>query len=281
MRSGRFAFYSAASPPAAMSFPLSRITAPFRMQPGLQRLGGEPRHLSALTPGSVLWQEKKRVLESGASRLVMPGFDPQPAIAAILAQARAEGIAAAGPIELAFEEDFAVLEAQGTTLPWLCVCVPSHWAPEDKLGLPFTAVHAPVADNGALLSAASHLVRLVTGGERFERFVWTLSPSGRYDQHPRRHPRAPWPDTADAEAFAARCFLRAERQTFFPVPGVPGQAVFTIRVMLQPLLEAVQSAQDAQRLHDALASMSAAVLAYKGLAPARERLLAWLATRAA
>jgi dimethylamine monooxygenase subunit A len=281
LRSGRFAFYSAATLNPAMSFPLSRIAVPFRMQPGLQRLEGDARHLTPLAPGSALWQEKKRVLEAGASRLCVPGFDPQPAIAATLAQARVEGIAAHEPIELAFEEDFAVLEAQGTTLPWLCVCVPSHWAPEDKLGLPFPAVHAPVADNGALLAAASHLVRLVTSGDRFERFVWTVTPSGRYDQHPHRHARAPWPATADPAAFATQCFLRAERQTFFPMPGAPGQAVFTIRVMLQPLVEAVQGAQDARRLHDALASMSDAVLAYKNLAPARDRLLAWLASRGA
>jgi hypothetical protein len=62
---------------------------------------------------------------------------------------------------------------------------------------------------------------------------------------------------------------------------VAGQAVFTIRVMLQPLDEAVAGAAEARRLHDALASMSDAVLAYKGLAPARERLLAWLAARSA
>jgi len=111
--------------------------------------------------------------------------------------------------------------------------------------------------------------------------VWTVTPSGRYDQHPRRHPRAPWPATSDPQAFAARCFLRAERQTFFPVPGVPGQAVFTIHVMLRPLQEAVRTRDDAQRLHASLASMSEAVLAYKSLAPARDRLLAWLTARSA
>nr|WP_255428365.1 heme-dependent oxidative N-demethylase subunit alpha family protein [Ramlibacter cellulosilyticus] len=251
------------------------------MQPGLQRLGADARHLTPLAPGSPLWQEKKRVLDAGASRLAVPGFDPQPAIAAILAQARAEGIAASEPIELAFEEDFAVLEAQGATLPWLCVSVPSHWAPEDKLGLPFPAVHTPVADNQALLAAAAQLVRLVTGGERFERFVWTVTPGARYDQHPRRHARTPWPDTADPQSFAAQCFLRSERQTFFPIPGVPGQAVFTIRVMLQPLADAVRTREDALRLQASLASMSDAVLAYKSLAPARDRLLAWLALRSA
>jgi hypothetical protein len=137
-------------------------------------------------------------------------------------------------------------------------------------------VHAPVADNQALLAASRHLVSLVTSGERFERFVWTVSPSGRHDQHPCRHARTPWPATQDPREFAARCFLRAERQTFLPMPAVTGQAVFTIRVMLQPLVEAVTRSEDAQRMHDALASMSDAVLAYKGLAPARDRLLAWL-----
>jgi len=263
------------------AFDLSRVAVPFRMQPGLQRLGPGAAHLTPLAAGSPLWHEKKRVLEAGASRLAVPGFDPQPAIAAILAQARAEGLDAAEPVELAFEEDFAVLDGASSTLPWLCVCVPSHWAPEDKLGQPFATVHAPVADNQAILAAGRQLVQLVTGGERFERFVWTVTPSGRHDQHPVRHPRAPWPGSTDPQVFAEACFLRAERQTFFPVPGVPGQTVFTIRVMLQPLPDAVRSREDARRLHDALASMSEAVLAYKGLAPARGRLLAWLAGRAA
>ena len=83
------------------------------------------------------------------------------------------------------------------------------------------------------------------------------------------------------DAFARRLFLRAERQTFFPVAQDSGQAVFTIQVMLQPLEQAVRTPADAQRLHASLASMSEAVLAYKGLAPARERLLAWLRTRGA
>ena len=264
-----------------MSFHLSRAAVPFRMLPGLQRLGGDARHLTPLAPGSALWHEKKRVLDSGQSQLAVPGFDVRIPVNAILAQAQGEGHPVRGPIELAFEEDFALLDGASTTLPWLCVSVPSHWAPEDKLGLPFHGVHAPVADSQALLAASRQLVQLVTGGGHFERFVWTITPSGRFDQHPRRHGREPWPDTADPQALAARCWLRSERQTFFPVPGEAGQAIFTIRVMLQPLAEAVASADDAQHLHATLASMSEAVLQYKGLVPARERLLAWLAARSA
>jgi hypothetical protein len=263
-----------------VDFDLSRIAAPFRMQPGLQRLAPGARQLTPLVAGSPLWREKKEVVDAHASRLCVDGFDPQPALRAIAAQAAREGLVAKGPPELAFEADFAVLEGQGGTLPWLSVCVPSHWAPEDKLGLPFASVHAPVADNQMLLAAGRQLVQLVTSGERFERFVWTVTPSGRFDQHPRRHARAPWPQETDPALFARQCFLRVERQTFFPVDEVPGQAVFTIRVMLQPLAEASSAPEDARRLHDALASMSEPVLAYKNLAPARDRLLAWLADRA-
>ena len=52
--------------------------------------------------------------------------------------------------------------------------------------------------------------------------------------------------------------------------------LFTIRVMLEPLAMALRQPADALRLHDAIASMSDAVLAYKNLTPARARLLRWL-----
>lgn len=266
-----------------MDFDFELIAAPFRMQPGLRRLAPGARHLTALASGSALFEDKRRVHESGASRHVAAGFDPAPALAAIERQAALEGHPGfdADRLELAFEEDFAVLDGADGSLPWLCVCVPSHWAPEDKLGLDFAAVHAPVADNAALLRAGSQLVGLATSGERWERFVWSVSPSPHFDQHPRRQPRAPWPPGEDDDAFAQSCWLRAERQTFFPVGHGTRQAVFTIRVMLQPLAQAVDSAAKAARLLAALASMSEAVLAYKGLAFARGPLLRWLARKAA
>jgi hypothetical protein len=263
-----------------MDFDPSQIAVPFRMQPGLRRLDAGACQLTALDPASQLAGEKHAVLQAGASRHVVPGFDPSAALEAIAAHARQHGLPIADdrlPLELAYQEDFAVLDADGT-LPWLCVCAPSHWAPEDKLGLPFAAVHAPVADAQLLLASAGQLVALATGGDAWERSVWTITPSPRHDQHPRRHARTPWPATPDAAAFAAGCWLRAERQTFLPVTGTR-QAVFTIRVMLQPLVQAADTPVKAQRLHDALASMSDAVLAYKGLAAARTPLLQWLRTQ--
>ncbi|HEY8050747.1 MAG TPA: heme-dependent oxidative N-demethylase subunit alpha family protein [Ramlibacter sp.] len=256
-----------------MDFSLVDIAVPFRMQPGLRRLDASDPQLTLLDPASPLYREKLAVMESGQSRQAVAGFDPTAAIAAMR-----ERLPSDLPPEIAYEQDFAVLDGETGTLQWLCVCVPSHWAPEDKIGLDFAAVHAPVADNKLLVSSSAQLVKLATSGECWERFVWTVTPSGRYDQHPRRHAREPWPDAQDPTGFAQKLWLRAERQTFFPVANTR-QSVFTIRVMLQPLEESVQAPGAARKLHDALATMSDTVLAYKGLAPARDRLLAWLAPR--
>ena len=268
---------------AAMDFDFNQIAVPFRMQPGLRRLEPGAAQLTPLDPAGPLSAEKRKVLAARQSLHCIAGFDPAPALAAIADQARRDGVADAlrpgMPPELAFEEDLAILDGDTSTLPWLCVCAPSHWAPEDKLGLSFAAVHAPVAGNAALQAAGAQLVKLVTGGGCWERFVWTVTPSPRYDQHPHRHARTPWPQTTDPEAFASQCFLRAERQTFFPVGRGTRQAVFTIRVMLQPLARSVATREHALRLHDSIASMSDAVLQYKGLAPSRDSLLRWLKRR--
>jgi dimethylamine monooxygenase subunit A len=262
-----------------MNFDFTRLPVPFRMQPGLRRVDAADAAPTTLAPSSRMWAEKRAVLEAGQSMHATPGFDARPALDAISRYSGGQWRAGKGPLELAFEEDFAVLDGTSGTLPWLCVCLPSHWAPEEKLGLGFSALHAPVADNEALVAASRQLVALATSGECWERWVWTITPSSRYDQHPRRHARDPWPVTADPDTFAQACWLRAERQVFLPVGADTRQAVFTIRVMLQPLPEAVRTGEDAGRMHDSVASMSPAVLAYKNLAAAREPLLRWLTAR--
>lgn len=262
-----------------MDFDFRHIAVPFRMLPGLERLPAGAQQLTALEPAHPLHAHKRALMAARLSRLCVPGFDPGPALDAIAAQAQAQGLdwhpGNGVPLELAFEEDFAILEGDGGTVPWLCVCAPSSWAPEDKLGLTFAAMHAPVADGGGLRDSAAVLVRVATSGVRWERWVWTVSPSPRHDQHPRRYRRPAWLSIDDPQAFAQACWLRVERQTFLPVPGTR-QAVFTIRVQLEPLASAVDTPDKARRLHDSLASMSDAVLAYKNLADAKPRLMRWL-----
>jgi hypothetical protein len=208
--------------------------------------------------------------------LPVGGGDPE--IGALLADLPREQRATA-LLCLAFEEDFAVLDGDTATVPLLAVCLPSRWAPADKLGRHFAEIHAPVADSSMLTAASASLAHLVTGSERWERFVWTISADPHLNHHPAKG-ASPWPAGIDADALAAVASFRSEHQTFIPIAG-SRRAVFTIHVESQPLAIAVTDADAAQRLHDALASMSPAVLGYRGLVDARDRLLTWLATRSA
>ncbi len=211
----------------------------------------------------------------------------------------------AGLLSLAFAEDFAIVDARDGTIPWLAVALPSHWAPEAKVGRHFAEVHAPVADSALLLKASASLVQLVSGrgaptapgpteaaGARrdtaaasssstddgpadWERFVWTVTDHPRLHAHPDRVPRPRWRDTP-----VERAWFRTERQTFIPLPQLE-QAIFTIEVAVTPLSEVAADGRHAAALHAAIGSMSDAVLAYRGLAEVREPLLAWLAERSA
>lgn len=183
-----------------------------------------------------------------------------------------------GLLCLVFAEDLAVLDASDASVPWMAVTLPSFWAPEAKVGLPFAAIHAPVADNQRLLQAADQLVHLVTTAERWERFVWTITDHSRLHAHPARVAPQRWLDTTPAQAW-----FRSERQTFLPVAtpgttaaGLPLQAVFTIAVELQPLSRVAAQPERRQALAAAVASMSPAVLAYRGLQTVSDELLQWL-----
>jgi len=180
----------------------------------------------------------------------------------------------AGLLSLSFAEDFAIADADSARIPWLAVCLPSHWAPETKVGRHFAEVHAPVADNALLLKASESLLKLVTGSERWERFVWTVTDHPRLNAHPAHVDPVRWPGTR-----VDRAWLRTEHQTFIPLPE-RRQAVFTIHVELQALAQAAHPPSRAAVLHAAIATMSPAVLDYRGLATVREPLLAWLAQRA-
>ena len=125
--------------------------------------------------------------------------------------------------------------------------------------------------------------------DRWERFVWTLSAHPRLHAHPQRVDAARWPAGLDDDALAAQTWWRTERQTFIPVPPAAGaapgsaagaQAVFTILVNVTPLSRAFSDPAQAGRVHDALASMSDAVLDYRGLTAVRAPLLRWLARQA-
>lgn len=271
------------------------VASPFRMQPGLSRL--LPATDAAQPPVSppplflrdaqapAYAAQKQAVLQTHHERALVGQAEPAVLQAIAAAYAAQTGVAlapTAQALALGLQEDLVVLhdEPDAMRTRWLSVCFPSNWSPADKLGLDFSAIHAPVADNALLQAGGKGIVDMAFRQASMLRHVWLLTPSGDLPQHPETR-RTRW---ADAEAQAdtsgqrllEQVFFRVERQTTLPLPALQ-RGVFFIRVMVCPLLAVLQVAPArAAELHAALASMTEAVVAYRGMASMRPRLLAEL-----
>ena len=267
------------------------VVSPFRMRPGLARmphaLGAVPMPLFLRDGLAGAYADRKRAVLQTHHGLSHIG-EADPAVLQAIAEAYAAqtGVSlAAEPDALAegMQEDFVVLHDEpgdGFRARFLSVCFPSNWNPAEKLGLDFTAIHAPVADNALLQAGARGIVDMAFRQAPMLRHVWLLTPNGDLAQHPETR-RTRWEDAlaaADAPGASGRLidqvFFRVERQTTLPLPALR-RGVFFIRVMVAPLVDvlAVAPARAAE-LADALASMSETVVAYRGMTAVRERLCA-------
>ena len=269
------------------------VASPFRMRPGLARLEDASPPLfvrDGLAP--VYAAHKQAVLRH--HRPIAQIGEADPAVLAAMADVYAAqiGVRLAPEVDAltqGIQEDFVILHDEpGETGPelhsrFLSVCFPSNWAPAEKLGLDFTAIHAPVADNALLQAGARGIVDLAFRQTPMLRHVWLLTPSPDLAQHPQTR-RFRWDDAlrqADASGHRLidEVFFRVERQTTLPLPSLR-RGVFFIRVMVAPLAEVLgHEAPRAGELHAALASMSPAVVAYRGMGTVRDRLLAELGDR--
>ena len=279
------------------------VTRPFRMRPGLARLhapSAAPASASDHAPAHSLFlrdslapvyrAHKSQVLAHEAA-FTQVGTPHGPALEAIArAYAQETGVdVPADPTALAthLQEDFVVLyDHPGGDMrtEFLSVSFASNWNPQEKLGLNFAAIHQPVADNALLQSGARGIIDMAFRQASMLRHVWLLSPSDDLSQHPatRLQRRATWDDAlARAEqqgtTLLAQTTFRVERQTTLPLPDLQRGAFF-IRVMVCPLLAVLEQApQRRAELHEAIASMSDAVVDYRGMAAVRDRLLSELA----
>lgn len=266
------------------------VVSPFRMRPGLARLAA---HEAADTPAlfmrdaqaSAYAEHKRAVLQQHRERGLIGEADPAVLQAIAHAYAAQTGITLAPEAEalaLGLQEDFVILhdEPDAMRARFLSVCFPSNWNPAEKLGLDFAAIHAPVADNALLQAGGKDVIDMAFRQAPMLRHVWLLTANGDLAQHPETR-RSRWEDAlaqADArgERLIDQVFFRVERQTTLPLPALR-RGVFFIRVLVCPLVAVLREQPGrAAQLVEALASMSDAVLAYRGMAAVRPRLLAEL-----
>ncbi|HWB23829.1 MAG TPA: heme-dependent oxidative N-demethylase subunit alpha family protein [Chitinophagaceae bacterium] len=164
------------------------------------------------------------------------------------------------------QEDVAICQLDGDK-DWLAaihLCCPNHWAPADKIGKPFSHVHAIVPGMEKLNS--NYFKMLQTGVQKgpFFRFAWGISTDTRLNHHPVAPPgidqvywwgRRVEEDTSDI-------YLRVERQS---ITGLPANNcfLFTIRTYFYNI--DTLSAEEKKALFHAVEGMSPESLEYKGL----------------
>ncbi|TAG01393.1 MAG: DUF3445 domain-containing protein [Betaproteobacteria bacterium] len=179
---------------------------------------------------------------------------------------------------ITLQEDFVILKNDGHSLrtEYLSVAFPSRWDPREKLGLDFTAIHAPVADNQMLQAAGSSIMAMAFMKQPMLRHVWLIVPSASLAQHPEQNDYS-WSKTLqDPAPLLPRLYFRVERQTTWPLLHLD-RAVFFIRVMMRSLTDVLRLEPNrAQALREALQSMTPAVVAYRGMTEAMPRLLSEL-----
>jgi hypothetical protein len=176
------------------------------------------------------------------------------------------------------EPDFAVMRATRDRVIRLvggCVCFPSSWSPEKKLGMELKDIHAVVPGlnptMGGMIGGAMGNLKPGTIGMRAD---WSLKASTELNHHPLRNMPLP-----DALATPDNSFIRVERQMMVGLPET-GDATagiaFCIRYALYRVADMANDPDLRAGVERSLGTMPDDVADYKGLAAARAPLVAGL-----
>ncbi len=174
-------------------------------------------------------------------------------------------------------EDLAVwqLSDQGDYLSTVHLCAPSHWAPTEKVGKPFSMVHEPVAGMDKLRKNYQPMLSSLLQPKTWVRFAWGLSTDDRLNHHPEPpldQNKKNWRGRS-FDPIDPTLFVRVERQTLTGFPEV-NAVLFTIRTYFMDVKGLITS--ERQALADVLDSMSEATLRYKGLLIDKAKIIKWL-----
>ncbi len=171
----------------------------------------------------------------------------------------------------AWEPDYLLLKpdsAGAFRLLAACVCFPSSWSLQEKVGRPVEEIHGVVPELNSALAVQIHRFLSKLGPDvAWLRANWGLTRSPELNQHPGRNlPRL------DASISPDEVWLRVEHQALLALRE-SGGVLFGIRLAIHPLRGILCDRSLTRRLARALETMPESVAQYKGIAAARARLI--------
>jgi dimethylamine monooxygenase subunit A len=183
-------------------------------------------------------------------------------------------------LALQIQEDVALLSRaeEKEHLALLHLCSPSHWSGQEKIGMSFTEIHAPVPGIELVNRAAKNIINVMIHKGPFVRFVWSFVTDDRLNHHPSAPPGID-PITWRGRSFNADAsppfYLRVERQV---TRGFPEEecALFGIRVSFWSGQEIKDDPEKRMQLISSLQSMTPESRVYKGVSHCFSELIEWL-----
>lgn len=170
-----------------------------------------------------------------------------------------------------WEPDLLLLRIEANSQPQLvggCVCFPSSWSLAEKIGRPLDVIHEPVATfNTQFANPVRQFLDKMKPGISWERINWGLSRSSELNQHPNR--KLPG---LDGSVELQDVWFRVEYQSLVALPKTQG-ILFGIRLILESLEVLSRDPYFSSGVERALQTMPEAVARYKGILPARDRLI--------
>lgn len=171
------------------------------------------------------------------------------------------------------QEDLLVLAGDGPALVAGQLCFGNVWSLDEKMGLPFWEIHAPITPIvEPMMRAAQNVMNRLPVGRPVWRLNWSIKTSDQLDMTTRRMPELneqlhnllPFltPETIDSQVF-----IRIERQTLTRLPR--SQAILFGLHTYQNRLdhELAQRTEAAQKLLNVLTTAPPALIDYKGIGP--------------
>ncbi|MEM7346289.1 MAG: heme-dependent oxidative N-demethylase subunit alpha family protein [Chloroflexota bacterium] len=160
------------------------------------------------------------------------------------------------------------------------VAMPTHWDPAEKMGLNFSQIHDPVAENEGLKKSHPSLMSAMINKGPFVRYSWALSSSAALSQNPvllEGH-SLEMPNLAnisEADTLLDALHFRVERQTFLNFPTL-NRGLFTLHVYQQPLRNSLKDQARIDLMADSIESMSPAARDYRAMTGFADQLVAAL-----
>ena len=254
-----------------MRFAKGDVAAFFRPGPSHAQVIAERQRWLAEDPGryAALLPEGHDLLDETLGLAVSLGTLPETADPASLADLPPD--ARCRRLGGLWEADFLLMKPDDEGVFRLhggCVCFPSHWDLGEKLGRTMAEIHTPVPGlNETLGRQIDGFLTRIIPGISWERANWGLCRSPELNLHPSRAlPRL------DESVSLDEVFFRLEEQSLVALPGTRG-ILFGIRLVIRPLGEIKADPAARAGMIRALRTMPGTMAAYKGIAPARERLL--------